>query len=120
MIGDEVEIRGIRQVFKRRADTLFISATKSLIGHTLGAAGAIGAVTTLMTMKTDLVHPTVNYENPDPECQLAGISSSVQKGHVNVAIANAFGFGSNNGVLVFKRFVTRQPRSSGRKDSKTR
>ena len=112
MIGDEVEIRGIRQVFKRRVDTLFISATKSLIGHTLGAAGAIGAVTTLMTMKTDLVHPTVNYENPDPECQLAGISSRVQKGRMNVAMANAFGFGSNNGVLVFKRFVTRPPRSS--------
>ncbi len=112
MIGDEVEIHGIRQVFKRQADTVFVNATKSLIGHTLGAAGAIGAVSTLMTMKTDLVHPTVNYDNPDPECRLAGISSSVQKGRVNAAIANAFGFGSNNGVLVFKRFVTRRPRSS--------
>ena len=112
MIGDEVEIRGIRQVFKRRGDKLFVNATKSLIGHTLGAAGAIGAVTALMTMQTDLVHPTVNYENPDPECQLPGISSSVQQGRVNVAMANAFGFGSNNGVLVFKRFVTRQPRSA--------
>ncbi len=107
MIGDEVEIRGIRQVFKRRTNTLFINATKSLIGHTLGAAGAIGAATTLITMKTGLVHPTVNYENPDPECQLAGISSYVQKGRVNVAIANTFGFGSNNGVLVFKRLVAR-------------
>lgn len=112
MIGDEVEIRGIRQVFKRRGDKLFVNATKSLIGHTLGAAGAIGAVTALMTMNTDLMHPTVNYENPDPECQLPGISSSVQQGRVNVAMANAFGFGSNNGVLVFRRFATRQPRSS--------
>ena len=112
LIGDEVEIRGIRQVFKRRVDKLFVNATKSLIGHTLGAAGAIGAVATFMTMKTGLVHPTVNYENPDPECQLAGISSSVQEGRVNVAVANAFGFGSNNGVLVFKRFMTRQPRPS--------
>ena len=107
MIGDEVEIRGIRRVFKRRVDTLFINATKSLIGHTLGAAGAIGAVTTLMTMKTDLVHPTLNYEDPDPECQLAGVSPRVQEGRVNVAIANAFGFGSNNGVLVFKRVASR-------------
>ncbi len=103
LIGDEIEIRGIRRALKRRADTVFINATKSLIGHTLGAAGAIGAVTTFMTMKTNLIHPTVNYENPDPECQLAGISSKVQEGRVNVALVNAFGFGSNNGVLVFKR-----------------
>lgn len=107
MIGDEVEIRGIRRVFKRRVDKLFVNATKSLIGHTLGAAGAIGTVATFMTMKTGLVHPTVNYENPDPECQLAGISPRVQKGRVNVAIANAFGFGSNNGVLVFRQLGTR-------------
>lgn len=107
MVGDEVEVRGLRQVFKRRADTLWINATKSLIGHTLGAAGAIGAVTTLMAMKTNVIHPTSNYEDPDPECRLAGISQTTQEGRIKVALVNAFGFGSNNGVLVFRRFVPR-------------
>lgn len=103
LIGDEAEIRGLRRVFRRRANTVLINATKSLIGHTLGAAGAIGAVTTLLAMKTNLIHPTPNYEDPDPECRLDGISSQPRQSRINVAIVNAFGFGSNNGVLVFKR-----------------
>lgn len=107
LIGDEAEIRGLRRVFRRRANTVLINATKSLIGHTLGAAGAIGAVTTLLAMKTNLIHPTPNYEDPDPECQLDGISSQPRQSRINVAIVNAFGFGSNNGVLVFKRPTAR-------------
>lgn len=107
MVGDEVEVRGLRQVFKRRADKLFINATKSLIGHTLGAAGAIGAVTTLMAMNTNLIHPTLNYDDPDPDCRLAGVSPETQEGRIHVALTNAFGFGSNNGVLVFKRSGSR-------------
>ena len=104
-IGDEVEVRGLRQVFKNRVNKIYINATKSLIGHTLGAAGAIGAITTLLAMQTGLVHPTLNYDDPDPECRLDGISLKPQEGRIKVAITNAFGFGSNNGVLVFKRFV---------------
>ncbi len=107
LIGDEAEIHGLRRVLKRRANAVFINATKSLIGHTLGAAGAIGAVTTLLAMKTDMIHPTHNYEDPDPECRLDGISSQTRQGHINAAIVNAFGFGSNNGVLVFKRLKAR-------------
>ena len=107
LIGDEAEIRGLRRVFRRRANTVLINATKSLIGHTLGAAGAIGAVTTLLAMKTNLIHPTPNYEDPDPECRLDGISSQPRQSRINVAIVNAFGFGSNNGVLVFKRPTAR-------------
>lgn len=106
-VGDEVEVRGLRQVFKSRANKLLINATKSLIGHTLGAAGALGAITSIMALKTGLVHPTVNLEDPDPECRLPGISAKVQEGRIKVAIANAFGFGSNNGVLVLKRFTKR-------------
>jgi len=104
-IGDEVEIRGLRQVLKSRANKIFINATKSLIGHTLGAAGAIGAITSLLAMQTGLIHPTLNYEDPDPECLLPGISPKLREGRIKVAITNAFGFGSNNGVLVFKKFV---------------
>jgi len=107
MVGDEVEVRGLRQVFKSRANKLLINATKSLIGHTLGAAGALGAITSIMALQTGIVHPTLNLEDPDPECHLAGISGETQEGRLKVAMANAFGFGSNNGVLVLKRFVAR-------------
>ncbi|RMH06320.1 MAG: beta-ketoacyl-[acyl-carrier-protein] synthase II [Nitrospirae bacterium] len=104
MVGDEVEIRGLRRVFRSRVNRVLVNATKSLIGHTLGAAGAIGAITTILTLNTGLVHPTLNYEDPDPECALPGISATVQEGRIKVGITNAFGFGSNNGVLVFKTF----------------
>lgn len=104
IVGDEVEIKGLRQAFKRRANKLLLNATKSLIGHTLGAAGAIGAIATLMSMKTNVIHPTKNLDNPDPECLLSGISTKAQEGNIKVGLTNAFGFGSNNAVLVFKRF----------------
>ena len=107
MVGDEVEIRGLRQVFKSRANKLFINATKSLIGHTLGAAGALGAITSIMTLHTGIVHPTLNFQDPDPECQLDGISGKTREARLKVAMTNAFGFGSNNGVLILKRFVAR-------------
>ena len=107
MVGDEVEVRGLRQVFKSRANKLFINATKSLIGHTLGAAGALGAITSIMTLHTGIVHPTLNFQDPDPECQLDGISGKTREARLKVAMTNAFGFGSNNGVLILKRFVAR-------------
>ena len=106
MVGDEVEIRGLRQVFKSRANKLFINATKSLIGHTLGAAGALGTITSIMALNTGIVHPTLNFEDPDPECQLDGVSGKTQETRLKVAMTNAFGFGSNNGVLILKRFAT--------------
>jgi len=107
MVGDEVEVRGLRHVFKSRANKLLINATKSLIGHTLGAAGALGAITSIMALNTGIVHPTLNLDDPDPECHLAGISGKTQEGRLKVAMANAFGFGSNNGVLILKRFAAR-------------
>ncbi len=107
MVGDDVEVRGLRHLFKNRANKLLINATKSLVGHTLGAAGALGAITSIMALKTGIVHPTLNLEDPDPECKLTGISNQTQEGRIKVAMTNAFGFGSNNGVLILKRFLTR-------------
>ena len=69
----------IRTVFKKRADTIAVNATKSLIGHTLGAAGALGGVACVMALRTGLVHPTVNYDDPDPACELPGISAEIQE-----------------------------------------
>jgi 3-oxoacyl-[acyl-carrier-protein] synthase II len=101
-VGDPVEIRAIRRVLKRSADRVLVSATKSLVGHTLGAAGAIGAVACVLSLTTGQVHPTVNYDDPDPECALPGISNQVQERPLKVALLNAFGFGSNNASLVLK------------------
>jgi 3-oxoacyl-[acyl-carrier-protein] synthase II len=104
-IGDAVETKAIRSLFKNRADKVSISATKSLIGHTLGAAGAIGAVATTLSIHTGHIHPTANYEEPDPACRLDGITRAVQERKVRYALLNAFGFGSNNATVVFKKFV---------------
>ncbi len=104
-IGDAVETKAVKSLFKNRADKIAISATKSLIGHTLGAAGAIGAVATTLSIHTGQIHPTANYEDPDPACRLDGISRAVQERKVRYALLNAFGFGSNNATVVFKKFV---------------
>ena len=102
-IGDAVEAKALRHVFKARAEKIAVNATKSLVGHTLGAAGAIGAIASILAIHTGQIHPTANYDDPDPACALAGISRSVQERRVNVALLNAFGFGSNNAAVVLKR-----------------
>jgi 3-oxoacyl-[acyl-carrier-protein] synthase II len=104
MVGDAAEVKGIRRLLKRRADHVTVNATKSLIGHTLGAAGAIGAVASVMALQSGKVHPTINYEQPDPDCALPGISAKVQERRAKVALLNAFGFGSNNAAVVFKKW----------------
>ncbi len=104
VVGDEVEVKGLRTVFGKRLNTMGINATKSLIGHTLGAAGAIGTIVSALSLQTGILHPTANYEDPDPHCALPGLSNKVQKKAVQVGLVNAFGFGSNNAVLVLKRF----------------
>ena len=102
-IGDPVEVTAIRRLFKARADRILVNATKSMIGHTLGAAGAVGAITCVLALRTGLVHPTINYDDPDPACELGGISTEAQEQPLAVAMLNAFGFGSNNAVVVFKK-----------------
>lgn len=104
-IGDAVESKAIRHLFKNRADKIAINATKSLVGHTLGAAGAIGAVASSLAIHTGQIHPTANYDNPDPACRLAGISRSAQERKIRAVLLNAFGFGSNNAAVVIKKFV---------------
>lgn len=102
-IGDPVEIAAIRRLFKGRADRILVNATKSMIGHTLGAAGAVAGVACALAIQTGLVHPTINYDDPDPACEIGGISTEVQERPLRVALLNAFGFGSNNAVVVFKK-----------------
>lgn len=105
LIGDAVEAKAIRQVFKSKADRIPVNATKSLVGHTLGAAGAIAGTVCALSIQTGHLHPTLNYDDPDPACALSGLSSETQRHPVKVALLNAFGFGSNNAAVVFTRFA---------------
>ncbi|MBA5866103.1 MAG: beta-ketoacyl-ACP synthase II [Nitrospira sp. CR1.3] len=104
-IGDAVESKAIRRLFKSRADRIAISATKSLVGHTLGAAGALGGIASVLAIHTGQIHPTANYDEPDPACALGGISRAIQERTIKTALLNAFGFGSNNAAVVLKRFA---------------
>jgi 3-oxoacyl-[acyl-carrier-protein] synthase II len=104
-IGDAVEAKAIRRLFKSRADKIAVNATKSLIGHTLGAAGALGGVASVLAIHTGQIHPTANYDDPDPACALDGIRRTVQERKVKTALINAFGFGSNNAAVVLKRYA---------------
>jgi 3-oxoacyl-[acyl-carrier-protein] synthase II len=103
VVGDEVEVKGLRAVFGKRVDKLLINATKSLVGHTLGAAGAIATIASTLAIDKSVIHPTANYTDPDPHCALPGISSQTQKKSLRMALVNAFGFGSNNAVLVLRK-----------------
>jgi len=105
-IGDVVEIKAIKHLFRRRANQVAINATKSLLGHTLGAAGALAGIVCALTVDAGLIHPTINYDDPDPDCALPGISRGAQERSVGVAFLNAFGFGSNNAAVIFKRALT--------------
>jgi 3-oxoacyl-[acyl-carrier-protein] synthase II len=106
-VGDAVEVKAIRQLFKTRADKLAVNATKSLVGHTLGAAGSLAGVVTALALETGLVHGTLNLDDPDPACHLAGLSRDSQARKPKVAMVNAFGFGSNNAAVVFKKITGR-------------
>ncbi len=102
-VGDAVEVKAIRQLFKARADKLAVNATKSLVGHTLGAAGSLAGVVSALSLETGHIHGTLNLEDPDPACHLAGLSRDSQTRKLKVAMVNAFGFGSNNAAVVLKK-----------------
>ena len=81
-----------------------ISSTKSMVGHLLGAAGAVESVATIKTIQTGVIHGTRNLDNPDPECDLDYLPNEAREAPVKVAVNNSFGFGGTNAVVVFKRF----------------
>ncbi|MBI4001116.1 MAG: beta-ketoacyl-ACP synthase II [Nitrospira defluvii] len=105
-VGDAVEVKAIRLLFKSRADKIAVSATKSLVGHTLGAAGSLAGIVSALTLDSGQIHPTLNLDDPDPACALAGLSTHTQTRKAKVALVNAFGFGSNNAAVVLKKITT--------------
>ncbi|HIQ24396.1 MAG TPA: beta-ketoacyl-[acyl-carrier-protein] synthase II [Persephonella sp.] len=103
-LNDKVETLALKEVFKGHAYKLKISSNKSMIGHLLGAAGAVEAVATALTIKNGIIPPTINYENPDPDCDLDYVPNKAIEYPVKVAISNSFGFGGTNACLAFKAY----------------
>jgi 3-oxoacyl-[acyl-carrier-protein] synthase II len=103
-LNDFIETLSIKEVFKEKAYKTPISSTKSMTGHLLGAAGAIEAVFSVLSIRDQVCPPTINYENPDPECDLDYVPNTARAHAINVVLSNAFGFGGTNSALVFRRF----------------
>jgi len=102
-MNDLYETMAIKQVFGSHAAKLMVSSTKSMTGHLLGAAGGVEAVYTCMTMVNGVVPPTINYQEPDPECDLDFVPNAARKAEVSYALSNSFGFGGTNATLLFKK-----------------
>jgi 3-oxoacyl-[acyl-carrier-protein] synthase II len=104
-LNDLTETLAIKKVFDDHAKRIPISATKSMTGHLLGAAGSTEAIFTILAMKDGILPPTINYEEPDPECDLDYIPNVARRQEVKTGMSNAFGFGGTNATLIFKKFT---------------
>ncbi|HSB33459.1 MAG TPA: beta-ketoacyl-ACP synthase II [Nitrospirota bacterium] len=104
--GDELETTAIKTVFGNHAYKLAVSSTKSMTGHLLGAAGGVEAVVSVLALERGILPPTINLENPDPECDLDFVPNEARQKQVDVAMSNSFGFGGTNACLIFKRLKT--------------
>ena len=104
-LNDKFETIAIKKVFGEYSKKLLISSTKSMTGHLLGAAGGIEAAFTVMAINESVVPPTINLENPDPDCDLNYVPNLSKRGNVEIAMSNSLGFGGHNASLLFKKFV---------------
>jgi 3-oxoacyl-[acyl-carrier-protein] synthase II len=102
--NDENETAAIKTVFGDHAYKIPVSSTKSMTGHLLGAAGGVEAVISILALRDGVLPPTINLENPDPECDLDYVPNKARHSQVDVAMSNSFGFGGTNACLIFKRF----------------
>jgi len=103
-LNDAGETKALKLALGEHAYKVAISSTKSMIGHLLGAAGAVEAIATLLTINRGVVHPTINYENPDPACDLDYVPNVARRMEVRIAISNGFGFGGHNAVVVLGKY----------------
>jgi len=105
ILNDKTETKALKMVFGDHAKKLAISSTKSMTGHLLGAAGAAELIATVLCIQNKLVHPTINYETPDPECDLDYVPNKARPMEVQYALSNSLGFGGHNAVLLIKRYA---------------
>ena len=103
--GDIAETDAIKKVFGQHSSTLCVSSNKSMIGHLLGASGAVEAIMSVLTLTDQVIPPTINLEHPDPRCDLDYVPHTAREKPVNVVLTNSFGFGGTNGSLIFSKFA---------------
>lgn len=103
-LNDKLETQAIKKVFGEQAKRIPISSTKSMVGHLLGAAGGVEMVATVLSVHHNKIHPTINYEFPDPECDLDYVPNKMRQVEVRAALTNSFGFGGHNACLAVKKF----------------
>ncbi len=103
-LGDKAESQAIKAVFGAHAYKTKISSTKSSLGHSLGASGGIEAAILCKTIETSTIAPTINYDKPDPECDLDYTPNEAQQADVNIAMSNSFGFGGHNACVIFRKY----------------
>ncbi len=103
-LNDKNETAGVKAAFGEYAYKIPMSSTKSMTGHLIGAAGAVEAIFCVQTIRDSIIAPTINYENPDPNCDLDYVPNTPRKAIVNTAMSNSFGFGGHNGTLIIKRY----------------
>jgi len=101
--GDLAEANAVKSVFGDHARKLAISSTKSMIGHLLGAAGAVEAIISILALRDQVAPPTINLDNPDAGCDLDFVAHQAQQRKLNVVLSNSFGFGGTNGSLLFRK-----------------
>jgi 3-oxoacyl-[acyl-carrier-protein] synthase II len=104
-VGDRAESAAIKRTFGEHAYKLAVSSTKSMTGHLLGGAGGLEAGITVLAIRDQIAPPTINYENPDPLCDLDYVPNQARPLKIEYALSNSFGFGGTNGCLVFKRYL---------------
>ncbi|WP_273122569.1 beta-ketoacyl-ACP synthase II [Metabacillus sp. HB246100] len=102
--NDKFETLAIKEVFGEHANKLAISSTKSMTGHLLGAAGGVEAIFSILAIKEGIIPPTINYNTPDPECDLDYVPNEARKQDVQVALSNSLGFGGHNATIIFKKY----------------
>ncbi|MGG3005029.1 beta-ketoacyl-ACP synthase II [Geobacillus stearothermophilus] len=103
--NDKYETEAIKEVFGDHAYKLAVSSTKSMTGHLLGATGAVEAIFSVLAIRDGIIPPTINYETPDPECDLDYVPNEARKQDVRAVLSNSFGFGGHNATLIFKKYV---------------
>jgi 3-oxoacyl-[acyl-carrier-protein] synthase II len=104
-LGDRIETIAIKRCFGEHAYKVAVSSTKSMTGHLLGGAGGLEAGITVMAIRDQVAPPTINYETPDPECDLDYVPNHARPMRIEHALSNSFGFGGTNGALIFKRYT---------------